>query len=213
VAPVIIVFAKAPIAGHVKTRLFGLLSPDEAANLHRAFVEDLFESLLPAFTPAALELHSDTPTDDWTHIPVARKTQNTGDLGARMFHALCEALDAGHSQVVIVGSDCPDLPASHVVELMRSEADVSIGPTEDGGYWGIACRRVHPAMFEGVRWSTPSALEDTLHTARRYGLSVEVGPVWHDVDTPADLDRLRRATDLPRHTAKRLRLLGRIQSS
>ncbi len=213
VDPVIIVFAKAPVPGAVKTRLIGPLSPEEAADLHQAFVEDLLDSLQTAFSASAVELHSDTSTDAWQHIPVARKTQTAGNLGAKMFHALCEALDAGHPQVVILGSDLPDLPLDHVVELMRSEADVSLGPTEDGGYWGIACRRIHPAMFEGVRWSTSSVLEDTLHAARRYGLSVEVGPEWRDVDRPEDLDRLARVTMLPPHTAKLLRRLGRIPNS
>ena len=199
--------------GHVKTRLCGEFTPEQAARLHGAFVEDLLETMLPAFSAAALELHTDNTTDAWTHLGVARRLQTTGDLGARMFHALCRALDNGHSQVVILGSDSPDLPPAHVAELMRSDADVSLGPTEDGGYWGIACRRVHPAMFDGVRWSTTSTLEDTLHSARRYGLSVEAGPVWYDVDTPKDLERLVRTLDPPRHTAQLLRRLRRIPVS
>src|SRR5258708_26286373 len=103
----------------------------------------------------------------------------------------------GREQVCIVGSDGPTLPAAHLRALLSSPADVALGPCEDGGYYAIACRRTHAAMFQGVRWSSAEALSQTEQAARACGLSVERGPGWYDVDRPADLPRLRQDVNLP----------------
>jgi uncharacterized protein DUF2064 len=84
----------------------------------------------------------------------------------------------------------PTLPVEHVRRLLKSEADVSLGPTLDGGYYGIACRKIHQAMFDAVRWSTSETLQDTARAVERCGLSHALGPEWFDVDTPEDLRRL-----------------------
>jgi hypothetical protein len=109
---------------------------------------------------------------------------------------------------MVVGSDSPTLPAGHLQKLLESGADVALGPCEDGGYYAIACRRVHERMFEGVEWSSPGALEQTARAARACGLSVDVGEAWWDVDEPASLARLASLDDLPPHTAGFLRRLG-----
>jgi uncharacterized protein len=114
-----------------------------------------------------------------------------------MFHSLKTALDAGHSLAMILGSDAPTLPAAHLDRLLASRADVTLGPCEDGGYYAIACRRVHREMFDGVEWSGPMALEQTRLAAMRCGLEVELGPVWFDVDGPADLQRLASTGSAP----------------
>ena len=93
---------------------------------------------------------------------------------------------------MIVGSDAPTLPAEHLQEILESPSDVTLGPTEDGGYYAIACRMPLPdAVFRGVRWSTEHTLGDTVHAAKECGLTVGLGREWWDVDTPEDLERLR----------------------
>ena len=121
---------------------------------------------------------------------MARSVQATGSLGQRMYGALERGLASGRPQVMILGSDSPGLPAGHLRALLSSPADVAMGPTEDGGYYAIACRRVQPEMFDGVRWSTENALADTLAGARRCGFGVELGLRWFDIDRPEDLIRL-----------------------
>jgi rSAM/selenodomain-associated transferase 1 len=180
--PLVILFAKAPVPGQVKTRL--RLDSGAAAALHEAMVRDVFAML--ATLPAELELHTDIRTDAWPRITVARKVQVDGDLGQKML----AALGGGDRQVMIVGSDAPTLPRGHLENLLASTADVALGPTEDGGYYAIACRRTHPKMFDGVEWSTKRAMEQTVAATRACGLSVEIGPPWFDVDSPADLERL-----------------------
>jgi glycosyltransferase A (GT-A) superfamily protein (DUF2064 family) len=115
----------------------------------------------------------------------------SGHLGDRIYAAVRDPLAAGRPKVVILGSDSPGLPASHIQTLLASRADIALGPAEDGGFYAIACSRTDPAMFDAVHWSTCSALEDTVQAARRCGLTLELGPAWFDVDRPEDLARLR----------------------
>ena len=201
VRPVIILFAKVPVPGRVKTRLSPPLSPDAAARLHSAFVADMLEKIEPL---GDIELHTDVSSDAWPEYSVTRKTQVEGDLGIKMLSALTGALASGRPRAMIVGADAPTLPPAHLQALLESAADVALGPAEDGGYYAISCRRAHPDMFRGVAWSMAATLADTARAAAAVGLSVATGPAWYDVDAPEDLDRLRREQGLPRHTANAL---------
>lgn len=205
--PVIILFAKAPVPGRVKTRLLPAVSADSAALLHSAFVRDAVESLEALGAIADLELHTDIVTDAWPEITVSRKLQHEGDLGLKMFKALEFALHRGHPQALILGSDSPTLPPNYLRALLETEADVAFGPTTDGGYYAISARRVQPEMFHAVRWSTSHALQDTLDACGACGLSLASAPEWFDVDEPADLDQLRRTRSIPPNTAKVLQAL------
>lgn len=192
--PLMILFAKAPVPGRVKTRLIPRLSAEEAARLHKRLVEHAWQRLSGLRDAASLELHTDVPTACWSEMH-PRRLQSPGDLGRRLFHALETGLRRT-PLCLVVGSDAPGLPESHLRQMLDSKADVTLGPTADGGYWAIACRRVHPAMFEGVRWSTPDAFEDTRRATEACGLSVASGAVWFDIDEPDDLIRLAAYPDL-----------------
>lgn len=197
----IILFAKAPVPGRVKTRLAEHLGAARAAELHAALVSDMLETLGSLADSADIELHTDIETDAWAEARVSRSLQSESeDLGARMYHALEKALEAGRPRAMIVGSDVPGLPPSHLQELLAAGSDVALGPVEDGGYYAVACRRIHSAMFRGVRWSGPSALSDTVRAAGECGLSVALGPRWFDVDCLEDLRRLLAEPVIPRHT-------------
>jgi uncharacterized protein len=200
VRPVIIVFAKAPVAGTVKTRLFPLLTAEQAAALHEAFVWDTIETL-QQLSDVDVELHTDRACDTWDVAGVAHGVQIEGPLQLKLFHALQQSL-AVSQQIFILGSDAPDLPASHIEHLMSLEADVVLGPTEDGGYWGIGAQRIDPQMFDGVEWSSGREREQTVEACRRCGLSVALGLMWSDVDRPEDLEALIGNPVLPRHTAQ-----------
>ena len=202
--PVIMLFAKAPVPGRVKTRLVPPLTPAVAASLHAAFVRDTLESLETLTAIVDVELHTDIVTDAWRDIVVPRQLQHEGDLGLKMLKALAGALDRGHSPAFVLGSDSPSLPPAHLHTLMRLNADISLGPTEDGGYYAIGATRVHPDLFAGVRWSTPHTLNDTVHACAECGLTTELGAAWFDVDDPPDLERLRNSPRIPRNTAAAL---------
>lgn len=198
--PAIVIMAKAPRAGRVKTRLAPLLTPAESAELAARFFVDaasaarsLAPDLVVAYSPpdgrASLEpLLEGRERARWLE-------QCDGDLGARLHAAFRHAATERFSPVVVIGTDSPTLPLSHLLAardaLARREADLALGPTEDGGYYTVALRRPAPGLFDGVEWSTPRAFEQTARNAARLDLRTLVLPAWYDVDTPADLLRLR----------------------
>ena len=206
--PVIILFAKAPVPGRVKTRLIPRLSPAAAAALHIAFVWDLIERLQSLNGVADLELHTDIHTEVWSGSQILQALQGEGDLGLKMLQAMRRALSQGRPSAMIAGTDAPGVPLAHLSHLLHSQRDVALGPAEDGGFYAVSCRRVNSGMFDNVEWSGPDALRQTVDAAEASGLTVDLGPLWWDVDTAADLDRLMAEGDLPKHTARVLQERG-----
>jgi rSAM/selenodomain-associated transferase 1 len=203
----VILFARAPVAGQVKTRLAAGVGAEAAARLHTAFVRDVAARASARFP---VELHLDEPTSAWPEIVCPRRLQTPGDLGARMLQALADALARGFERVAILGTDAPDLPEAHIEELLQEETDVRLGPAQDGGFWGISCKRIVDTMFDGVPWSSMRTLEATEAACRHGGLSVSHASVWADVDEPIDLQRLATSAslDLAGPTAYELRALN-----
>jgi hypothetical protein len=189
----IVLFAKAPISGRVKTRLAKEYGDAVALGLHQAFVLD---AAARASSNWPIELHTDVETDAWPTLTCPRRLQRPGDLGVRLYAALEEALARGWERVAILGADAPDLPAAHIAHLFEPDADVCFGPAEDGGFWGVACRRVAAGMFEGVPWSSPQTLAASVAGCRASALNVALAPWWADVDEPADLLRVAASSSL-----------------
>jgi hypothetical protein len=187
--PLVILFAKAPVSGQVKTRLTSVLTAVQAAQLHDLLVANLWKQLKSLHAELDAELHTDFETNAWPEAQ-PRFLQASGGLGERMLGALRNGLAQGRPKTVILGSDLHGLPDGHLRDLLAAGADIALGPSMDGGYYAIACRRIHEAMFQGVRWSTPHALADTAAAALRCGLTVHVGRPWPDIDTPEDLKHL-----------------------
>jgi hypothetical protein len=196
----IVVMAKEPRAGRVKTRLCPPLSPAAAADLHEAFVRDTLARLAGLDRPLILEALG-PPAQTPRLAALARsfgvvlRAQSGVDLGSRMAAALGRGLAEART-VVLLGSDSPDLPPARVVrafELLRG-ADLCVGPAEDGGYYLIGCRTVVPAVFDAaIPWGTARVLEATLQRAAAAGLRCELLDPWYDVDDADDLERLRRS--------------------
>jgi uncharacterized protein len=197
--PVCIVMVKAPRAGAVKTRLAPPLSAAEAAALAGCFARDtlacvssVVRQVIVAYAPAdgraALEALLPAGNLLWLE-------QRGAGLGERLESAAAHAAALGHGPVIIVGADSPTLPPSFVERavgaLDAGEADVALGPTEDGGYYLVGLRREAGGLFRDVAWSTPLAYRQTADNAARAGLRTLELPRWYDVDTPADLLRLR----------------------
>ena len=117
--------------------------------------------------------------------------QAGADLGERLTRAFAWGFSAGFDAVLVRNSDSPDLPGRLVTEaqgaLARGEAHVVLVPAPDGGYNLVGLRSPKPELFQGVAWSTPRVLADTLSRARALSLAVHLLPPWPDIDTPADL--------------------------
>ena len=192
----LIVFVKNPIPGAVKTRLQTRYAPDQVAALYTAFVRDVLaraeridvDRRVIAFDPPDAESEVRTLFGRkalWKYVP-----QVQDDLGARMREALVQELDAGASATVLIGTDIPSLPAHHITQAfdLLHTKDVVLGPSTDGGYYLVGVSKSTPEIFEGVEWSTPGVLAQTINRIQRAGNSLGLVPPWFDVDTPEELD-------------------------
>jgi hypothetical protein len=208
------IMAKAPEAGQVKTRLCPPLSPAGAAELYRCFLLDKIaqarqvtgvEPVL-AYAPAQAAAVFEALAPGFNLL-----AQRGADLTARLVAVCDELFRDGCDAAILIDSDTPTLPTARleraVADMKEGGCDLVLGESEDGGYYLIGLRRPHPELFEGMRWSTATVLEETLRRARALGLSATRLSAWYDVDTAADLVRLQ--ADLaagsdgpPRHTRR-----------
>lgn len=196
--PRIAVFAKAPVAGEVKTRLVALLGPEGAAALHSGLVRHALSTATQSRV-GAVELWC---APDETHPFFARcagefgvvlRRQEGAELGERMLRAFDAALADG-SPLIAIGSDCPVLREADLqstAQALRTH-DAVIAPAEDGGYVLLGLAKAAPALFEGVAWGTSAVLSQTRKKIAAAGLRCkELGTYW-DVDRPEDYLRLRQ---------------------
>ena len=190
----LIVFAKAPIPGEVKTRLCPPLDPDEAASLHGTLVLDAVErakglagaSLYVAGAPDLAHPFFKVLEGRYGAKLLA---QRGPDLGARMKWAMQDAFEQGAEDVLLTGTDLPTLPRARLMESLTliKKHDVVLGPTADGGYYLIGLRKMVPALFEGIAWSTAEVFADTKKKIEDAGLSLGLLPECRDLDTLEDL--------------------------
>jgi hypothetical protein len=190
----IAIFAKAAIPGRVKTRLQPALPPVDAARLYRACVEDSW-ALAQQALPDGVYLFSDRRWPAWVELAGEQRfrLQSDGDLGARLFDCFERLAADGFERILILGGDSPTLPPDLIrqgFDALASIEDAVLGPSEDGGYYAVGCRRPRPDMFEQVSWSSETTLQQTVHAFERAGFSIHTLKPWWDLDTPADLDRL-----------------------
>ena len=199
--PVIMLFAEAPVPGNVKTNLQPVLSLTESAELHYSFVGDVLEWLERFKSLADIELHIDMVSDAWREFPYQRVLLAHGNRGHQILSAAESAFGQGCRQVLILGSGTPNLPVQYVQELLLSTTDIALGPTDDGGFYAISLRKIHPMLFDDVDWSGPDTLRKTIVSAQKLGMTVELGKEWFAIDSPADLVRLITHPTPPRTTA------------
>lgn len=201
-----------PRPGRAKTRLFPALGPDGAARLQRNLTERLTVQARRARLDAEFSIivsytgGNQQEARRWLGDDLTYHQQGEGDLGQRMAGALNYALDEGHGPVVLVGSDIPDLDAAVIKQAftLLADHDLVLGPGEDGGYYLIGLNKLAPRLFEGMAWSTPSVLEQTLAVAKRLGLSTRLTTTLSDIDEPDDLALWRR---IQRHEAGRVSVI------
>jgi rSAM/selenodomain-associated transferase 1 len=198
-ARALVVVAKYPAVGQVKTRLAAAIGAGPACALYGAFLADLDERLSAAGYPP---LWAYTPADAPFAALVAgaeRCFPQVGpDLNARLRNIFSALLAAGWERVAIVSSDSPHLPLAWLDEAYRAldNHDVVLGPADDGGYSLVAMAAPHD-VFDGVVMSTDRVLAQTLELAAAQGLRVHLLPSTFDVDEPSDLPRLAAALGEP----------------
>jgi rSAM/selenodomain-associated transferase 1 len=194
----LLIFARLPRAGKVKTRLAAVMGAQAAAQLYGRLVEKTLQTASAAgFEKIYLYCEPDVDRAYFRSLRrrygVHLRAQGAGDLGDRMFRALRR-----HAPAVLIGTDCPALQPTDLraASFALDRVDVVLSPAEDGGYALIAASRLSRELFDGVSWGTARVLGQTRARIRRLGWRAkELRTVW-DVDLPADLARLRRSRTL-----------------
>lgn len=192
----LLVMAKYPAPGRIKTRLTPPLSPEQAARLYECFLLDTLDLMrqapemqrVIAYSPAGSESYFNRLAPDFELV-----LQQGPDLGTRLDNALTLYLELGYQRVAIMNSDGPTLPAAYLTlafKLLAGEAELVLGPATDGGYYLIGLKRPAPRLLREVQMSTPRVLADTLALAAEESLTVELLPPWYDVDNGESLARL-----------------------
>jgi rSAM/selenodomain-associated transferase 1 len=192
------VFAKAPDPGRVKTRLAPALGEGGAAVLAARLARRAIETALAAaIGPVELWCAPDVAHDFFRVCArrhgVALRAQGDGDLGARMHRAMSDGL-ARHARCVLVGCDVPEMSPGDLAaaaEALAADAEIVLGPAEDGGYWLIGASAARAELFDGLPWGSDAVLDETRRRARAHGLSLHELPSRWDLDRPEDLARLR----------------------
>ena len=191
----LIIFAREPLPGAVKTRLAAAVGDQLAAELYEAMLRDVLKT--------ARQLNDVETVVFWAceeeSLPIlaeryrcTSRRQSSGDLGQRMQKAFAEMFASGCDVCCIIGSDAPDLPLSYIQDafqlLETQQADAVFGPSSDGGYYLLGLKAVLPQLFMHIPWSSAAVLEQSLTAARESGLTAVLLPEWQDIDTVEDLN-------------------------
>jgi rSAM/selenodomain-associated transferase 1 len=190
----LLLFAKRPRLGKVKTRLCPPLEPEQALTLYRGFLADQLDLLRRCAADYRVEVWWDGPPDEpaLRGLDLARivqREQPEGDLGERLTYAFGDA----NVPAVAIGADSPTLGSAAIDRGFASLSElcpVVLMPSFDGGYVLLGLWRPHPAMFHDIPWGGASVTEATLERAKTHGLRVKLLPPGYDVDNAAGLRRL-----------------------
>ena len=190
----LIILAKAPVPGNVKTRLQPMVSPEDAAKLQTYFIQQAL-MLASGVKEVDVDLWC-TPDDSHPVLQqcarqykVTLKQQQGKNLGERMANALQEAL-TNYQQVVVIGTDCPELTTDYLSDALlqlKQGAMAVIGPASDGGYVLLGLRRFLPLLFTDINWGSDQVLFETRQKLQQLGWEWHELPTLSDIDTPADL--------------------------
>jgi rSAM/selenodomain-associated transferase 1 len=193
----LIVLARAPVPGKVKTRLTEHLGPEQTARLYACFVRDTLAKLTALPQTSVRVYHTPGPPEEVRALEsilppgVPLRSQGGRTFGDRLFNALHDC--AQYPRTVLVGTDSPTLPTELVVQAFDALRDheVVLGPATDGGYYLLGVREAAPRLFQDISWSTSVVFAQTVERCRELGLRQALLPPWYDVDEPDDLNFLR----------------------
>lgn len=185
-----IVFARAPQRGKVKTRLAAGIGDEAALAVYRRLLRHTLETLADSrLAPVEMHVAGSLAHPDIRALAMQTRAglvaQRGADLGERMHYAIDRALQT-RERVLLVGSDCPVLDKTYLKEAFQRLAggsDVVIGPGEDGGYVLIGATRIDPRIFRDILWGSDTVMAETRRTLQRANMN------FHELDTLWDIDR------------------------
>ena len=186
----LIIFAKNPELGKVKTRLAATLGNEVALAVYFQLLNKTRQET-ESLTVDKVVYYSNYVEhgDLWDDNIYAKAAQQGDDLGQRMQNAFTQAFANGYERVCIIGSDLMEISAEVIEQAFEKlkKRDVVVGPSEDGGYYLLGMSKMIPALFENKAWSTDEVFIATRDDVRRLGLQMAELPVLNDIDTEKDL--------------------------
>lgn len=200
----LIIFTRNPQLGKVKTRLAKTIGDEKALLVYTDLLSHTM-NVTKQLTCDKFVFYDEriVNNDVWTDNLFYKRKQSGVDLGARMQHAFEQLFEVGYQKCIIIGSDLFDLTAHHVQEAFQKldNADVVLGPAEDGGYYLLGLKKVIPSVFINKHWGTSGVLTDTLRDLVNH--KVECIETLNDIDTFEDLEKSK-------YYQKRQQLNGKV---
>ncbi len=199
----LLVFARAPEPGQVKTRLIPQFGPEMATEIYRELLHTALNAAL-ASSWQRVQIWCTPDGSDSFFTPYRRQSrvslhcQCNGDLGQRMAHA-CKVALKDADRIALMGTDCPTLDSgilNQVWDRLRGDCDLVMVPAEDGGYVLLAMRQICPGIFEGVDWGTSKVAEQTRARCADMRLRCVEMATLRDIDTPEDVRHWRDGSGL-----------------
>ncbi len=186
----LLIFTKNPEAGKVKTRLAATLGDEAALSVYKQLL--LYTVSATKCLPVdKFVFYSNyiEQEDVWDGKQYYKELQQGNDLGKRMGNAFASIFEKGYDKAVIIGTDCPDLNAGIIINAFAylDVHDVVIGPAEDGGYYLLGMKILHQELFQKIKWSTCTVLNDTISKCTALQLDCSMLPVLKDIDEEKDL--------------------------
>lgn len=185
----LIIFARNPVRGKVKTRLAATMGDDKALSIYQSLLEHTVQ-ITQRLTCDRYVFYADgiSQNDVWSDDLYLKKNQEGNDLGQRMLHAFDTLFQQGYQKIIIIGTDCFELSSSILSDAFTvlDENEVVIGPSVDGGYYLLGMRQFFPFLFEEKAWSTDSVYSSTVQQLEIQNISYDLLPVLNDIDTEDD---------------------------
>ena len=188
----LLIFIKNPEPGKVKTRLAATVGPEKAYQIYLKLLSLTIDTAMEVDADRQVWYSSYIDSEDSISETDFKKRKQVGkNLGAKMLHAFKSGFKEGYDNIVIIGSDCPDVNPVLLEQAFNelSEYDLVIGPSADGGYYLLGMNKLQPELFRDIDWSTERVLKQTLEKAKSISLSVASLPELNDIDTIEDLEK------------------------
>ncbi len=191
----VIIFAKYPAYGKVKTRLSETLGVEFAVRFYKAMAEHTFQIclMLPKNKYDIFLFYEKSEQSEsvksWIPSEFSVHLQEGSDLGEKMKAAFNRMFEKGYKKVTIIGTDCPELNTKILLKSFEELSDNSIiiGPSADGGYYLMGMNKFYPFLFDDIEWSSTRVFDDTLKKVKENNLHVYMLPGLIDIDTEKDL--------------------------
>lgn len=185
----LIIFARNPVRGKVKTRLAATMGDDKALSIYQSLLKHTVQ-ITAQLTCDCFVFYADgiSLNDYWADNVYSKMNQEGDDLGSRMHHAFDTLFKLDYQKVLIIGTDCFELSSANIQKAFTSldEYRVTIGPSVDGGYYLLGMSVFFPFLFQEKAWSTNTVFSNTTSQLLSHQISYFTLPIFSDIDTEDD---------------------------